>query len=287
MKKQQPLLFCVGFGDTARALAQLKAKQGWKIAATSRSPETVKALCEEGIEGLLFDETLPDKVPESAAWLISTPPDENGCPAYNLLHSAAQNAAQQKCSIFYLSTTGVYGDLGGGWAFEWTQTNPQSTAGQRRDDAEKAWRSISADVTLVRLPGIYGPGRSAFDRLREGKARRIIKDGQVFSRVHVDDIAACLNGAIEKGVRGEVLHPCDDAPAPPQHVIAYAAELLGVEVPPDIPFEEAGLSPMAQRFYSECKRISNARTKSLTGWRPAYPDYQSGLQAIRATENQA
>ena len=131
--------------------------------------------------------------------------------------------------------------------------------------------------------------RAAQERLEREEPNHFMRvfGQEVEARGPMPNIEAAISSAIEKGVRGEVLHPCDDAPAPPQHVIAYAAELLGVEVPPDIPFEEAGLSPMAQRFYSECKRISNARTKSLTGWRPAYPDYQSGLQAIRATENQA
>ena len=281
MKKQQPTLFCAGFGDSAKALARLMADEGWKIVPTTRSEATQVRLRDEGYDALLFEEGLAEKVPENAVWLISTPPDDEGCPSYKLL----QNAAQHARSIFYLSTTGVYGDLGGGWAFEWTPVNPQSVQGERRVLAENQWRGARADTNLVRLPGIYGPGRSAFDRLEEGKARRIIKDGQVFSRVHVDDIAACLKGAIDRQVSAEVLHACDDEAAPPQDVIEYAARLMGIDVPPDIPFEEAGLSEMAKRFYSECKRVSNARTKSLTGWRPIFADYRAGLQAIWAGMN--
>lgn len=276
MKKQQRTLFCAGFGDSAKALARILAAEGWIIVPTTRSEDTRAQLQAEGYDALLFEEGIDEKVPEHAVWLISTPPDEKGCPSFNLL----QNAAQHACSIFYLSTTGVYGDLDGGWAFEWTPVNPQSPQGERRVLAESQWCGVRPDTSFVRLPGIYGPGRSAFDRLEDGKARRIIKDGQVFSRVHVDDIAACLKGAIEHDVKSAVLHACDDEPAPPQDVIEYAAKLMGVEVPPDIPFEEAGLSEMAKRFYAECKRVSNARTKSLTGWRPIYADYREGLQAI-------
>lgn len=280
MKKQQDTLFCVGFGDSARAVAGLVRAEGWRVVATTRSEDKIASLRDEGVEPVLFDETLAGYVPEGAHWLISTPPDETGCPAFNALKAVAGTADW----IGYLSTTGVYGDLGGGWAFEWTPVNPQSEAGTRRVAAEADWRSVFPEATLFRLPGIYGPGRSALDRVREGKASRLIKKGQVFSRIHVDDIAACVHAAIDRAVRGSVLHPCDDYPAPPQDVITYAAELLNIELPPAIPVEMARLSPMAMRFYSECKRMSNARTKSITGWCPIYPDYQTGLKAILDTE---
>lgn len=280
MKKQQDTLFCVGFGDSARAVAGLVRAEGWRVVVTTRSEDRMASLRDDGVEPVLFDETLADHVPDGAHWLISTPPDEKGCPAFAALGHVAGSAEW----IGYLSTTGVYGDLGGGWAFEWTPVNPQSEAGERRVAAETAWRGVSSDTTLFRLPGIYGPGRSALDRVREGKARRLIKKGQVFSRIHVEDIGACVQAALERDIRGTVLHPCDDYPAPPQDVITYAAELLGVELPPAIPVEMARLSPMAMRFYSECKRMSNARTKSMTGWRPIYPDYQTGLRAIHEAE---
>jgi nucleoside-diphosphate-sugar epimerase len=191
--------------------------------------------------------------------------------------------------VTYLSTTGVYGDLGGGWAFEWSEPTPQSRRAKARALAEDQWRAATGGrVRIVRLPGIYGPGRSAFDRLREGTARRIVKPGQVFSRVHVDDIASGLLALHQRPEAAEqaggVFHLCDDEPAPPQDVIAHAAELLGMAPPPEIPIEEAGLSAMAASFYAECKRISNARTKAALNWRPKYPTYREGLAAILAGE---
>ncbi|OZB17865.1 MAG: NAD(P)-dependent oxidoreductase, partial [Hyphomonas sp. 34-62-18] len=151
--------------------------------------------------------------------------------------------------------------------------------------AEGQWQALTGDkARLVRLPGIYGPGRSAFDRLREGTAQRIVKEGQVFSRVHVDDIASGLEALMHRPDVTGVFHLCDELPAPPQDVIAYAAELLGIAPPPEIAFEDADLSPMAASFYSECKRVSNARAKAALGWRPAYPTYREGLTAILASE---
>lgn len=209
--------------------------------------------------------------------LVSAAPDEKGCPAWRTLSDYADEAA----SVTYLSTTGVYGDLDGGWAMEWSPTQPSSKRGERRVQAEQAWQSASPRVRLVRLPGIYGPGRSAFDRLESGSARRIVKPGQVFSRIHVEDIAGGLLALIKAQAFG-AYNLCDDLAAPPQDVISHAAELMGTEPPPEIAFDEAELSPMARSFYSECKRVSNARIKATTGWRPLYPTYREGLSAILA-----
>jgi nucleoside-diphosphate-sugar epimerase len=137
-------------------------------------------------------------------------------------------------------------------------------------------------VTVFRLPGIYGPGRSTFDRLREGRARRISSPGQVFSRIHVDDLAAGLEASIRRPRAGGIYNLCDDEPCPNSEVIAYAAGLLGLPAPPEIPLEAARLSPVAQRFYAESKRVSNARAKAELGWRPAYPSYREGLRAVLA-----
>ena len=215
-----------------------------------------------------------------AAWrgahvVISAPPSEAGCPAFTLCGDWAAEAA----SITYLSTTGVYGDLDGGWAMEWTPINPGSEPGRKRVRAEAAWRFVRRDVRIVRLPGIYGPGRSALERVREGRARRIVKAGHVFSRAHVDDIASSLKALILSCASG-VFNLCDDEAAPPQDVIAYAAELLGVDAPSEVAFEDAELSAMGRSFYAECKRVPNARLKAVTGWRPRYPSYREGLSSI-------
>ena len=277
MNKQQMTVFCVGYGYSAQALAGLLSPCGPRIIATARSPEKARELEAMGIEVILPEETaVASRIPEHANWLISAPPDDDGCPAFHRFGPYAHTARW----IGYLSTTGVYGDLGGRWAFEWTPVNPQSEQGMRRVLAEVQWQSLSAPLHIFRLPGIYGPGRSAIERVKSGDARRIIKKGQVFSRVHVDDIASCLAASLDRPQPGGIFHPCDDEPAPPQDVIEYAARRLGLPVPPDIPYEEAGLSSMAQRFYSECKRVSNARTKSALGWLPKYSDYRTGLESI-------
>ena len=278
MKKQQRTLFCAGFGDSAKALARILAAEGWLVVPTTRSEATRARLQAEGFEALLFEDGIADRVPENAVWLISTPPDEEGCPSYNLL----QNAAQHARSIFYLSTTGVYGDLDGGWAFEWTPVNPQSPQGERRVLAESQWRSVSADTSFVRLPGIYGPGRNAFENFRKGTARRLVKPGQVFNRIHVADIAGALKAAMAKPST-RVFNVMDDEPAPPQDVVAFAAELLGVEAPPEIPFETADLTPMARSFYGENKRVSNQRLKDELGFTFRYPDYRVALKALLET----
>lgn len=279
MKKQQITLFCLGYGYTAQALVSLLGDRCEKIIATTRSEQTATDLERAGISAVFLgdDGDLLPSLPEGAHWLVSAPPDDAGCPAYARFADQARHAAW----IGYLSTTGVYGDLDGRWAFEWSDLRPQSPQGRRRVLAEAQWLSPGYPTHVFRLPGIYGPGRSAFDRLADGSARRIIKSGQVFSRVHVEDIASCLAASMDRPNPGRVYHPCDDEPAPPQDVIAYAAGLMGVPSPPDIPFETADLSPMAQRFYDECKRVSNARTKSELGWLPRYRSYRDGLDAIR------
>lgn len=180
----------------------------------------------------------------------------------------------------YLSTTGVYGDRQGGWVFEDSATHPQSTEAQRRAVAEAAWLGVGAAV--FRLPGIYGPGRSVFDRLRSGTARRLVRPGQVFSRIHVDDLAAGIAASLARPRPGSVYNLCDDEPAPAADVTAYGARLLGLEPPPEEPFDAAAVSQPALRFWSESKRVSNALAKAELGWRPACPTYREGLAAVLA-----
>ncbi|MEM9740196.1 MAG: SDR family oxidoreductase [Pseudomonadota bacterium] len=279
MTDMQRSLYCFGLGYSAMQLAERCLAQGWRVGGTVRSAEKATALRRKGIHADVFSVEPSPSPPPRADWLISIPPGEAGCPAFLSAGALAGNAR----SITYLSTTGVYGDLGGGWAFEWSPLNPQSRRAQNRVLAEQQWARADRPLAIVRLPGIYGPGRSPFDRVRAGSAKRIIKRGQVFSRIHVDDIAAGLEGVLRTGFANGVFHLTDDAPAPPQNVTEFAAELLGMPPPPAIPIEQADLSPMALSFYSECKRVSNARAKSILGWRPKYPTYREGLRAILET----
>jgi nucleoside-diphosphate-sugar epimerase len=218
--------------------------------------------------------------------LITAPPTAEGCPGLEAVIPALAAAQGFPDWIGYLSTTGVYGDFDGRWVFESSPLKAQSVEGARRVGAERDWRQVGRGmgltVTTFRLPGIYGPGRSALDRLRAGEGRRIVKPGQVFSRVHLEDIVAGLLASLDRPRAGGIYNLCDDEPAPPQDVMEYAARLLGAPVPPDLPFNELGLSPATRRFYAENKRVSNALAKAELGWRPKYPTYREGLAAILA-----
>jgi nucleoside-diphosphate-sugar epimerase len=193
--------------------------------------------------------------------------------------------------VGYLSTTGVYGDRAGGWVDESGELRPTGDRGRRRVAAETAWldlwRRRGVPVHVFRLAGIYGPRRSAFDSLRQARAQRIDKPGQVFSRIHVDDIAAVLSVSMAKPNPGAIYNVCDDDPAAPAEVIAYAAGLLGIELPPLVPFAQAELSDMAQSFYADNKRVRNDRIKRELGVELAYPDYRQGLAAILKRERES
>jgi nucleoside-diphosphate-sugar epimerase len=263
-------LFSFGFGYVAAELARNLAADGWACTGTVRSQASADPLRAEGrtVEIWPGAEIVP---PREAAWLISVPPDDQGCPVFRNFGPLAATASW----IGYLSTTGVYGDLAGGWAFEETPLNPQSREATNRATAEAQWTTVGART--FRLPGIYGPGRSAIERVKEPGARRIVKPGQLFSRAHVADIAAALHLSIASPATG-AFNICDDEPAPADDVLTYAADLLGIAPPPAVNFEDANLSPMAQRFYAECKRVSNARAKAALGWRPEFPSYREGLR---------
>lgn len=264
-------LFAFGFGYVAGELARLLDADGIPAAGTTRTLASAEPLKARGWDVHIWPGSDPSPALD-AAWLVSVPPDENGCPVYRAFAPQTGGARW----IGYLSTTGVYGDLGGGWAFEETPLNPQSREAINRARAEEQW--LSSGARIFRLPGIYGPGRSQLERVGEPGARRIIKPGQVFSRAHVHDIATALRLAILTRNATGVFNICDDAPAPADAVMTYAAELLGLPPPPAIAFADANLSPAAQRFYAECKRVSNARAKAVLGWRPTFPDYRAGLQ---------
>ncbi len=186
--------------------------------------------------------------------------------------------------IGYLSTTAVYGDHGGGWVDETTPLTPATKRGEWRVAAERAWqdfaRKQSLNLHIFRLAGIYGPGRGPFAKLRAGTARRIVKPGQVFSRIHVEDIAQTLTASMNAPNAGAVYNVCDDDPAPPQDILAFAAKLLNLPVPPEEDFATAEMTPMARSFYSESKRVRNDRIKAELGVKLKYPDYKTGLRAL-------
>jgi nucleoside-diphosphate-sugar epimerase len=281
-------LFVFGYGYTARALARRLVPKGWRVFVSVRDPSSIGPLAAEGVIGMAADDAdgLADALAGTNALLITAPPDADGCPGLRTLVRQIARAEAFPDWTGYLSTTGVYGDRRGGWVFEESRLLAQSVEGARRVAAERDWlevgRGMGLTVQLFRLPGIYGPGRSAFDRLRAGEARRFAAPGQVFSRIHVDDLAGGLEASIARPRAGGVYNLCDDEPAPNSEVIAYAAGLLGMPPPPEAPLDATALSPAAQRFYAESKRVSNSRAKAELGWRPIYPTYREGLAAILA-----
>ncbi len=288
----QRRLFCFGLGFSAGVLADRLLREGWRVAGTTRSAAKAAALAARGIEAFLFDRGRP--LAEASAVLAGTshllssvPPDEAGDPVLD--HHGGDIAALAGVAwLGYLSTTGVYGDHGGALVDEGTPLAPVSARARRRAAAEAAWlgllREHGLPVHVFRLAGIYGPGRSAFESLRAGTARRIDKPGQLFSRIHVEDIAAVLTASMARPDPGAVYNLCDDRPAASADVVAHAAALLGMPPPPLIPFAAAELSPMAASFYGEARRVSNGRIKRELGVRLKYPDYESGLAAILAAE---
>lgn len=287
-------LFVFGLGYSALVFAKRARIKGWRVAGTTRSTEKALRLRDaNAFEMHLFDRGQPLENPAASLagtthLLISVPPDRDGDAV--LAHHVRDIAALPGLRwLGYLSTTGVYGDREGGWVTERDGLHPTGPRGRARVEAERAWLDLmrfGVPVHLFRIAGIYGPGRSAFDSLRDGTARRVVKPGQVFSRIHVDDIAQVLEASIAKPNAGEAYNVCDDEAAPPQDVIAYAAGLLGREPPPEIPFAAAAasMSEMARSFYRDNKRVSNLRLKDELGVKLKYPDYRAGLQAILDVE---
>ena len=283
-----PRLFCFGLGYTARILAARLKPRGWRISGTVRSAESAHALAAAGIEAFVFDRGRPLEDPAEALRdatyiLSSVPPDADGDPVLDQ-HGHDIVALENLAWAGYLSTTGVYGDRAGGWVDEGSALTPTGERGQRRLAAETAWLALHRDhgvpLHLFRLAGIYGPGRNALETVRSGNAKRIDKPGQVFSRIHVEDIATVLEASMARPNPGRAYNLCDDDPAPPAEVIAYACDLLGVAPPPLVPFEAAELSAMARSFYRDNKCVSNRRIKEELGVRLAYPDFQTGLRAL-------
>ena len=273
-------LLCFGFGFSAQTLAEKLDPRQWRITGTSRSVEGVAEINAQGFEGVLFGAL--NSIPDSVTHIVtSVPPSGEGDPVLLRFKDDLLNRAKTFEWVAYLSTTGVYGDRGGEWVDENATLQPNTDRGQRRVDAEAEWQSIAGlPLEIFRLAGIYGPGRNAFESLKSGRAQRVIKQGQIFSRIHVEDIAGVLLASIDKPNPGRIYNLADDEPCPPQDVITYAAELLGLAIPPEIPFEDAKLSDMAKSFYADSKRVSNARIKNELGYKLKYPNYRIGLKAL-------
>jgi nucleoside-diphosphate-sugar epimerase len=280
-------LFCFGFGYSARALAGKLREKGWHIIGTSRSEENCAAIAAEGHDAVLFNsiDAIAGALSSSAYILVSIPPGEDGDPVLASYGRLLISNRQTIRWIGYLSTTGVYGDRGGDWVDETSAPAPTTARGRRRLEAEQGWLALHAaedlPVHIFRLAGIYGPGRNQLLAVRDGTARRIAKPGQVFSRIHVDDIAGVLEASITRPDPGRCYNVCDDEPAPPQDVVAFAARILGREPPPETPIEVAGLSGLSLSFYEESKRVSNRRLKQELGYRLLYPTYREGLRALK------
>ncbi|MCB1340714.1 MAG: SDR family oxidoreductase [Pseudooceanicola sp.] len=281
------ILFSFGHGYSSQALARLLIPQGWTIYGTTRDAARAEAIRATGVVPVVFPgDGVPEGLTQATHLLTSAAPTEDGDPVLSALSDEISALAPRLQWAGYLSTTGVYGHHGGDWVDERAPLDPATERGRRRVLAEAEWQAIPGlPLHIFRLAGIYGPGRGPFAKVMAGTARRIVKPGQVFSRTHVEDIAQVVAASIARPNPGAIYNVCDDDPAPPQDVIAYAAELLGLPLPPEVPYETADMTPMARSFYAESKRVSNARIKSELGVRLLYPDYRSGLQALLEAES--
>lgn len=274
-------LFTFGHGYSAAALARLLIPQGWKLYGTTRGAGKVSEIKAQGVTPIVWPGADPSAaLADATHLLVSIAPDAQGDPVLAGLGSEIAKLAPRLEWVGYLSTTGVYGDHQGGWVDETTPLNPATARGRHRVIAEAQWQALGLPLHVFRLAGIYGPERGPFAKVRRGTARRVIKPGQVFSRIHVDDIAQVLAASIDQPNPGAIYNVCDDDPAPPQDVLSYAADLLGVALPPEENYSEAQMTPMARSFYAESKRVRNDRIKRELGVHLLYPSFRDGLRAL-------
>ena len=281
-----PSLLVFGGGWLGRATALEARRRGGRAVLTSRDPARRAALAAEG-PGAIDPEdeaALAAAVADATAILVCAPPEAQGCPGLRALSPALTAADVWPDWIGYVSSTAVYGDRAGGWALEDSELNAASLEGARRVRAERDWldagRGMGLTVQLFRLPALYGPGRSPLDRLRDGTARIVRKPGQVFNRVHVDDVVSGLFASMARPRPGAAYILCDDEPAPADVVMEGAARRLGLPLPPEIDLDDPSVSDAMRRFYLDSKRLSNARAKAELGWRPRYPTWREGLEAM-------
>ena len=281
-------LFCFGLGYSARRLARRLIAEGWQVAGTARSDERLAELRDLGCEAVAFDRERPLAEPErtlagTTHLLSSVPPDDKGDAVLDR-HATDIAGIEGLGWAGYLSTTGVYGDAGGRWVDEGAPLAPSSRRSRRRVAAERAWSDLrrvhGVPIHIFRIAGIYGPGRNQLEALLAGRARRIERPGQVFGRIHVDDIAAVLAASMAQPNPGQIYNVSDDEPAEPQEVVRFAAELLGIDPPPAVSFEEVELSEMARTFWLDNRRVSNDRIKRELEVQLLYPTYREGLRAL-------
>lgn len=281
-------LLVFGGGWLGRAAALEAVRRGGTAVATSRDPDTRAALEAEGVGAVdpADEAALAEAVAGASALLVTAPPDAHGCPGLKALIPAITTSGAWPDWIGYVSSTAVFGDRAGGWAFEDDELNAATLEGARRVRAERDWldagRGMGLTVHLFRMPALYGPGRSPLDRLRDGTARIVRKPGQIFNRVHVNDAVAGLFASMARPHPGAAYTLCDDEPSPADVVIEGAAKRLGLPLPPEVDLDDPSVSDAMRRFYLDSKRLSNARAKAELGWRPRYPSWREGLEALLA-----
>lgn len=286
------VLLSLGHGYCATAFGRRLLAKGWTVIGTTRDAANADALRAGGVEPAVWDEADPEAlVARATHLLVSAAPEKDGAePSLAKFGPALEAKGKDLAWAGYLSTTGVFGNRDGAWVDEHAMPAPTGPRGQARLAAEHAWLALAVrsglPVHIFRLAGIYGPGRGPFQKVREGKARRIIKPGQVFGRIHVEDVATVLEASMARPRPGAAYTVCDDLPAPPEDVIAEAATLLGLPVPPAIPWDEAPMSPMARSFYGDCKRTSNRLLSEELGVTLACPDYHVGLRRVLQEETE-
>lgn len=278
-------LFVFGLGYSAEYFVRTRRREFGSICGTVRTDERAVAMrgVLDDVDVLAFDDpSVPDKLARADLLLVSVPPSGGSDPA--LARYMQEVATSNVRRIVYLSTIGVYGGKDGLWVDEDAPTSPSSRRGHARVEAESAWTALGArmgaPVFVLRLAGIYGPGSNALENVRRGTAKRIVRPGQVFNRIHVEDIARAISASISSQAEGGVFNVCDDEPSPPQDVIVHAAHLLGRAPPPGIAFDQADLSPMARTFWENNQRVSNRRLKETLGVKLRYPSYREGLSAL-------
>lgn len=281
-------LLIFGCGYSAQAFVR-RLGRGWQVTGTTRDPDKIVRLKDQGIDARLWPGgDLRPALDDATHLLLSIAPDTDGDPVVAAYDDAIAKAAPHLRWVGYLSTTGVYGDHDGGWIDEMTPLEPTTRRGKVRLMAERQWQAIAGasglPLHIFRLAGIYGPGRGPFEKVRNGTARRIIKENQYFSRIHVDDIASVLAASVARPDPGAIYNVADDDPSPPEDVLSEAARLLGLPEPPEVRFEEAEMTPMARSFYAESKRVRNDGIKRDLGVTLRYPDYRTGLRALMDEE---
>lgn len=284
-------LLVFGGGWLGRAAGLEALHRGGRAVLTSRDPGRRAALSAEGLGAIDPNDgpAMADAVAGASAILVCAPPVTDGCPGLKALSPALAAADVWPDWIGYVSSTAVYGDRAGGWALEDSELNAASLEGARRVRAERDWldagQGMGLTVQLFRLPALYGPGRSPLDRLRDGTARIVRKPGQVFNRVHVDDVVSGLFASMGRPRPGAAYILCDDEPAPADVVMEGAARRLGLPMPPEVDLDDPSVSDAMRRFYLDSKRLSNARAKAELGWRPRYPGWRDGLEAMIRNSN--